>query len=90
MPGKVCRDQGKEATLENAAHSVFATLVHSLVSADGRCEGKSRPHQSHGQSRNKVAFFFKQLGGPRKDVTGRVLDSKVWNAALEPKRRKPS
>lgn len=28
----------------------------------------------------KVAFFFKQWGGPRKDVTGRVLDGKVWNA----------
>ena len=33
----------------------------------------------------KVAFFFKQWGGPRKDVTGRVLDGKVWNAM--PQRR---
>jgi protein gp37 len=28
----------------------------------------------------KVAFFFKQWGGPRKDVRGRVLDGRVWNA----------
>jgi protein gp37 len=28
----------------------------------------------------KVAFFFKQWGGPRKDITGRVLDGKLWNA----------
>jgi protein gp37 len=33
----------------------------------------------------KVAFFFKQWGGPRKDVTGRILDGKVWNAM--PQRR---
>jgi protein gp37 len=34
----------------------------------------------------KVAFFFKQWGGPRKDVTGRVLDGKTWDAM--PQRRK--
>lgn len=28
----------------------------------------------------KVAFFFKQWGGPRKDMTGRVLDGRLWNA----------
>jgi protein gp37 len=28
----------------------------------------------------KAAFFFKQWGGPRKDVTGRILDGKTWNA----------
>jgi protein gp37 len=27
-----------------------------------------------------AAFFFKQWGGPRKDVTGRTLDGKTWNA----------
>lgn len=30
--------------------------------------------------KTKVAFFFKQWGGPRKDVTGRVLDGKTWDA----------
>ena len=28
----------------------------------------------------KIAFFFKQWGGPRKDVTGRVLDGRIWDA----------
>jgi protein gp37 len=32
----------------------------------------------------KAAFFFKQWGGPRKDVTGRVLDGKLWNAMPRP------
>jgi protein gp37 len=36
----------------------------------------------------KAAFFFKQWGGPRKDVTGRVLDGKLWNAM--PRRFAPS
>jgi protein gp37 len=27
----------------------------------------------------RVAFFFKQWGGPRKDMTGRSLDGKTWN-----------
>lgn len=31
-------------------------------------------------SRAKVAFFFKQWGGPRKDVRGRVLDGRIWGA----------
>jgi protein gp37 len=26
-----------------------------------------------------LTFFFKQWGGPRKDVTGRVLDGRVWS-----------
>ncbi len=26
-----------------------------------------------------VPFFFKQWGGPRKDVAGRTLDGRVWN-----------
>jgi protein gp37 len=30
--------------------------------------------------RADVAFFFKQWGGLRKDLTGRVLDGRVWNA----------
>lgn len=30
-------------------------------------------------AKSKVAFFFKQWGGVRKDVTGRVLDGKIWN-----------
>jgi protein gp37 len=33
--------------------------------------------------RDKVAFFFKQWGGARKDVAGRVLDGKTWNAMPE-------
>jgi protein gp37 len=28
----------------------------------------------------EVAFFFKQWGGPRKEVTGRVLDGRIWDA----------
>jgi len=37
------------------------------------------------QCRNaKVAFFFKQWGGPRKDITGRVLDGRLWNAMPRP------
>jgi protein gp37 len=28
----------------------------------------------------EVAFFFKQWGGARKDIAGRVLDGKTWNA----------
>jgi len=28
----------------------------------------------------KASFFFKQWGGPRKDVTGRILDGKTWDA----------
>jgi protein gp37 len=36
-------------------------------------------------ARVKVAFFFKQWGGPRKDVTGRVLDGRVWNAMPRPR-----
>lgn len=32
-----------------------------------------------------VAFFFKQWGGPRKDVSGRELDGRTWNAM--PQRR---
>ena len=35
----------------------------------------------------KVAFFFKQWGGPRKDVTGRVLDGKTWNAMPRSRRK---
>lgn len=27
----------------------------------------------------RVPFFFKQWGGPRKDVAGRILDRRVWN-----------
>jgi len=27
-----------------------------------------------------TAFFFKQWGGPRKDMTGRILDGKTWDA----------
>jgi protein gp37 len=42
-------------------------------------------------SKKKVAFFFKQWGGARKDIAGRVLDGKTWNAmpelASEKKRR---
>ncbi len=35
----------------------------------------------HRQCRKaKVAFFFKQWGGPRKHATGRLLDGKVWDA----------
>jgi|HubBroStandDraft_6_1064221.scaffolds.fasta_scaffold65826_2 protein gp37 len=30
-----------------------------------------------------AAFFFKQWGGARKDVAGRVLDGKTWNAMPE-------
>jgi protein gp37 len=33
----------------------------------------------------EIAFFFKQWGGPRKNVTGRVLDGRIWDAM--PKRR---
>jgi protein gp37 len=28
----------------------------------------------------EIAFFFKQWGGPRKDVTGRLLDGRIWDA----------
>jgi protein gp37 len=35
--------------------------------------------------KTETAFFFKQWGGPRKDVTGRVLDGRVWSAM--PKRQ---
>jgi protein gp37 len=38
--------------------------------------------------KTKTAFFFKQWGGPRKDVTGRVLDGKVWNAMPRANRTK--
>jgi protein gp37 len=27
-----------------------------------------------------AAFFFKQWGGPRKELTGRLLDGKTWDA----------
>jgi protein gp37 len=28
----------------------------------------------------EVAFFFKQWGGARKDIAGRKLDGRTWNA----------
>lgn len=31
-----------------------------------------------------VAFFFKQWGGPRKDLRGRVLDGREWNGMPKP------
>lgn len=34
----------------------------------------------HQCSQAQVAFFFKQWGGARKDIHGRVLDGKTWNA----------
>lgn len=37
--------------------------------------------------RADVAFFFKQWGGLRKDITGRVLDGQVWNAMPSPRRK---
>lgn len=31
-------------------------------------------------SQAQVAFFFKQWGGARKDINGRILDGRVWDA----------
>lgn len=59
----------------------------SWVVVGGESGPRSRPMQAEWVreirsqcAKAKVAFFFKQWGGPRKDVTGRVLDGKVWNA----------
>jgi protein gp37 len=59
----------------------------SWVVVGGESGPRCRPMQAEwvreirGQcGKANVAFFFKQWGGPRKDVTGRVLDGKVWNA----------
>jgi protein gp37 len=44
--------------------------------------------------RGEIAFFFKQWGGPRKDMTGRTLDGRVWDSmpvlSSESKRREKS
>lgn len=41
-------------------------------------------------ARAEVAFFFKQWGGPRKDITGRVLDGRVWSGMpKQPGEKKP-
>jgi protein gp37 len=33
----------------------------------------------HSCERQRVAFFFKQWGGPRKKNTGRLLQGKTWD-----------
>ncbi len=37
--------------------------------------------------KGRVAFFFKQWGGTRKEVTGRLLDGKTWDAMPQGRRK---